>query len=287
MRVQAASTKKRKRVAKSQRAVNANQTLQKDAVEDKLKGTPEQRLVVGPIVRYLLNLGWKLDQIVFGKKEWFVPKSPSEQTKREKKKSFAGYPVDIAVFDEPTSVGDPRRILFLVECKPPTEEAGVTQLEAYFVGEPHAKLGVWSNNADPTARTVFIYRKNDGTMLLKRLRVADLPRPDEAIKPDAITITFNDLIAPSEGVFQKIVQDLLDKIVSRDSIVTRREEQLDQLCNLLLLKLESDKQAKSNATKPVFFRPLESTAKTSKAVRERFGKFVEIYPETFTQCGSQ
>lgn len=263
--------------------MNNAQKLHKDAVEDKLKNTPEQHLVVGPIVRYLLKLGWELDQIVFGTKEWFIPKSPSEQTKREKKHSFAGYPVDIAVFDDSTSVGDPRRILFLVECKPPTEQAGVAQLEAYFVGEPHAKLGVWANNADPNARTAFIYRKNDGTMLLKRLRVADLPRPSEPIKPDAIAIAFNDLIAPSEGVFQTIIQDLLDKIVSRDSNVTRREEQLDQLCNLLLLKLESDKQGKSNPSRPVFFRPLESAAKTSKALRKRFESFVDLYPETFTE----
>lgn len=67
-----------------------------------------------------------------------------------------------------------------------------------------------------------------------------------------------------------------------DSNVTRREEQLDQLCNLLLLKLESDKQGRSNASKPVFFRTLESHRKTAQAIRDRYADFVEIYPEVFT-----
>jgi type I restriction enzyme M protein len=250
-------------------------------IQGKLKNTPEQRLVVGPIVKYLVALGWNIDQIVFGKKEWLVPKSPSEQTKREKGQDYVGFPVDVAIFDDTVSVGDPRHILALIECKQPTEEAGITQLEAYFVGEPHAKLGVWANRAEADASAAFVYRNTDGSMLLKRRHVKDLPRPGEAIKPDIVALTFNDLITPTEGLFKKVIEDILDKIVSRDTNVTRREEQLDQLCNLLLLKLDSDKQAKSEPDKPVFFRPLESTPRTVKVVRDRYSVFVDLYPETF------
>ena len=78
-----------------------------------LKGTPEQQTVVGPLVQHLLTLGWTLDQMVFGKKEWRIPKSPSEATRREKGHSYAGFPVDIAVFDSPKTCGDPAHILFL------------------------------------------------------------------------------------------------------------------------------------------------------------------------------
>jgi len=253
----------------------------KDPVEEKLKNTPEQRLVVGPLVRYLLSLGWRLGQIVFGKEEWYVPKTPSDLTKRERGQRFSGFPVDIAIFDDQITVGDARHVLFLVECKQPDEEAGLSQLEAYFVGEPHARLGVWANNADPGASATFVYRRMDGTALIKPRHIADLPRPGEAIGPETTTLAFNDLTVPSEGAFKHIVEDLLDKIVSRDANVTRREEQLDQLCNLLLLKLESDKQGRGEPTKPVFFRSLESASRTAKAIRERFRKFVELYPETF------
>lgn len=49
-----------------------------DFIKDKLKDSPEQTLVVGPLVELLLKNGWALEQIVFGKNEWKVPKTPSE-----------------------------------------------------------------------------------------------------------------------------------------------------------------------------------------------------------------
>ena len=67
-----------------------------DDIKKKLKDVPEQRDVVGPLVSQLVDAGWSLDQIIFGKSEWRIPKSPSEATKREKGTSFAGFPVDIA-----------------------------------------------------------------------------------------------------------------------------------------------------------------------------------------------
>ena len=261
------------------RAGKAAMTAQEIAA--KLKAIPEQQTVVGPLVEHLVRLGWRLDQMVFGKAEWRVPKSPSEATKREKNRSFAGFPVDIAVFDDPRTVADPRHLLFVIECKQPTETAGVSQLESYFVGEPHAQLGVWANDATPSAPAVFLYRKADGRLLLKRQKVNDLPRPGEAIKPETQRLTFNDLIAPTAVILKKTMEDLLDKIVTGDSNVTRREEQLDQLCNLLLLKLESDKQGKSDPAAAVFFRPMESAARTAATIHAHYENFVEVYPEVF------
>ncbi len=249
---------------------------------EKLKDSQEQRCVVGPLIERLCGLGWKLDQIVFGKNEWRVPKNPSQATSREKGISYQGFPVDIAVFDSPDYFGDPHHLLFIIECKAPDEKAGISQLEGYFVGEPHAQLGIWTNNADPSSQAVFIYRKGNGTMLLKRRFINDLPRPGEAIIPDARPITLNDLIRPTEKIFRKIIEDLLDRIVIHDSIVTRREEQLDQLCNIILLKLESDKQAKADPNVPVMFRPMESKTRTAQTIRERYEQFVNLYPETFT-----
>ncbi len=81
-------------------------------------------------------------------------------------------------------------------------------------------------------------------------------------------MTFKDLLAPTAQLLKKTVEDLLDRIVISDSSVTRREEQLDQLCNLLLLKLESDKEGKSRQTEPVFFRPMESVNKTATTIKK-------------------
>lgn len=252
-----------------------------EQIAAKLKDGPEQHLVVGPLVLYLVSIGWKLDQIVFGRAEWRVPKSPSQATKREKGESFEGFPVDIAVFDDAKNVGDPRHLIFVIECKQPQETAGVSQLESYFVGEPHVKLGVWANSAATDAQSTFIYRRTDGHSLPKRKRIGELPRPGEKISADAQRLTFNDLIAPTELGLKRTISDLLDKVVVRDSNVTRREEQLDQLCNLLLLKLESDKQGKSNRAAPVDFRPMESHARTAAAVRENFSRLCDQQPEVF------
>ena len=253
----------------------------KRKIEQALKNTPEQKTVVGPLVECLLENGWNLDQIVYGKKEWRVPKSPSEATKREKHESFTGFPVDIAVFDDPVHTEDPRHLLFLIECKQPTEEAGVAQLESYFVGEPRAQLGVWANDPEPSARSIFVYRDRAGRIIRKRKVIADIPRPGEAIRPKTQRRSFRDLATPTDLVLKKTVSDLLDKVVVSDSNVTRREEQLDQLCNLLLLKLESDREAKSSPDAPVFFRNLESPAKTGAAIRKHYGEFVELYPGVF------
>jgi type I restriction enzyme M protein len=247
----------------------------------KLKDTPEQQTVVGPLVAYLVDRGWSIGQIVFGRAEWRIPKNPSQATRREKGQAFDGFPVDIAVFDSETHAGDHRHLLFIVECKQQSETAGLAQLEGYFVGEPHAQLGIWANNAEPSAPATFLYRQHDRA-LLKRRKVGDLPRPGEAIKPNAQRLTFNDLIEPNDLILKRTVSDLLDKVVATDSNVTRREDQLDQLCNLLLLKLESDKQGKTAPEEAVFFRPLESHRRTAAAIRERYSRFVDLYPEVFT-----
>ena len=205
----------------------------------------------------------------------------SEATKRERQGAFVGFPVDIAVFDDPDNTGDPRHLLFIIECKQPTDTAGVSQLESYFVGEPHVQLGVWANNPTPVAKAAFIYRKTDGRILLKKQTVADLPRPGEAIRPEPQRLTFNDLFAPTKLLLKKTVEDLLDKVVANDPNVTRREEQLDQLCNILLLKLESDKEGKSARTEPVFLRSMENSNKTAMAIKRRYEQFVDLYPEVF------
>lgn len=251
------------------------------SIEDRLQNTNEQRIVVGPLVEYLVDSGWKLEQIVFGRGEWRVPQSPSQATLREKGQSFDGFRVDIAVFDDPSHVNDPRHLLFLIECKQPTEEAGVSQLESYFVAEPHVSLGIWSNFADPSAGAVFLYRGSDGRLIRKRRLVKDLPRPGEPISAEAQRQHFGDLVAPTEDVLKKHVEDLLDRIVVGDSNVTRREDQLEQLCNLMLLKLESDKQGKSEPDVPVFFRRLQSASVTARAIRDRYDRFVSLYPQVF------
>lgn len=263
------------------RARSRNSSELVEAVRAKLKDTPEQRDVVGPLVLHLIGQGWSIDQIQFGRTEWRVPKNPSQATNRERNRSFEGFPVDIAVFDDPRNFGNYRHLLFIIECKQPNETAGVAQLESYYSAEPHAKLGIWVNDPEPSANATFLFRQQDRG-LLKRMKVSEIPRPGDEIKPDSKKIKFADLIQPTESTLRRTFSDLLDRAVVSDSNVTRGEDRLDQLCNLILLKLDSDKQAKANREAAVVFRPMESSARTAETIRQRYAQFVNLYPGVFT-----
>jgi type I restriction enzyme M protein len=252
-----------------------------DAIAGRLKAGREQHEVVGPLVEVLLEYGWDLAQMRFGHDEWYVPKSPSQATRREKGQSFDGFPVDIALFDSPKRTGDPEHVLFIVETKTPDEDAGVTQLEAYLQSEPRAKLGAWTNTPVPSAPAVFVFREQSGKLVRRRRPLTNLPRPGEAISSKQKRLRFEDLAVPSQEVLRRTVEDLLDHVVAGDPFVNRREDQLDQLCGVLLLKLHSDKHAKMRPAEPPAFRPLESVARTAEETRKNYSHLVQLYRDTF------
>ncbi len=258
-----------------------------DYISNKLKDGPEQTLVVGPLVAQLINNGWDFGQIVFGKNEWKVPKTPSEASKREKGVSFDYFPVDIAVFESPETCGDYRHILFVIECKQPDIDVGLQQLETYLSLEPHAKLGIWANNADPSAQTLFVYKDAKGLNYPKKNTVKDIPSIGAPLVPSAVKLTFDDLIIPAKETLYKTFSELLDVVVAQDGNVTRREEQLDQLCNLLLLKLDSDKQGKIDPSTEVYFRIFATESGTGKYIKSKFSDFIEVYPDIFVTQSDQ
>ncbi|MDO4545807.1 MAG: N-6 DNA methylase [Bacillota bacterium] len=247
----------------------------------RLKEGPEQNLVVGSLVQRLIDNGWKIGQILFGHNEWRVPKNPSEASKREMGSSYDGFPVDIAVFESTQTCGDYRHLLFIIECKQPDITVGLQQLEIYLSLEPHVLLGVWANSPEASAHSLSVYRDAKGLTFPKKTHISDLPSLGMPISPTAIKLTFSDLIAPSNSTLFKTFSDLLDKVVAQDSNVTRREEQLDQLCNLILLKLDSDKTAKLASEDEVAFRSLATAAATGAHIKEKFVAFCEVYPDIF------
>lgn len=256
-------------------------------IADKLKKGPEQQLVVGPLIEQLLSEGWDIGQIVFGKNEWRVPKTPSEASKREKGTAFEGYPVDIAVFDSVETCGDYRYLLFLMECKQPDISVGLQQLETYMSLEPHAKLGIWTNSADKSSECLFVYRDSKGLNYPKKKIVHDLPSIGMPLSPKAIKLIFDDLVVATNNGLYKCFNDLLNSIVAQDSNVTRREEQLDQLCNLILLKLDSDKQGKLEPSREVYFRASATEEATATYIKKKFSNFIQVYPDIFVTQSDQ
>lgn len=258
-----------------------------DNIKKLLKDGPEQQLVVGPIVERLISNGWELDQIIFGKNEWKVPKTPSEASKREQGVSFDYFPVDIAVFDSVATCGDYRHLLFVIECKKPNLDVGLQQLETYLGLEPHVKLGIWANNADASATTLFVYKSAKGLSYPQKRTVKDLPLMGTSFTPDSVILKFSDLVIPTKDTLYRAFTELLDKVVAQDGNVTRREEQLDQLCNLILLKLDSDKQGKIDSDREVYFRTFATENGTAKYIKEKFDNFIEVYPDIFVSKSDQ
>ena len=250
-------------------------------IDEMLKDGPEQRMVVGAIVEHLINKGWSINQMYFGKNEWKIPKVPSEASKREKGSPFEYFPVDIAVFDSEKNCGDYRHLLFIIECKQPRIDAGLQQLETYLSLEPHAKLGVWVNSADMTSQALFVYKDAKGLSYPKKSTVSSLPSFGSAIAPNATELRFKDLLVPSKDTLYRVFSEILDVIVEQDGNVTRREDQIDQLCNLILLKLDSDKQGKIDVEKEVYFHQFATEKGTAKYIKEKFSAFIDVYPDIF------
>ncbi|WP_217582927.1 N-6 DNA methylase [Microbacterium sp. GbtcB4] len=238
---------------------------------------PEHQQVRLPVIEALRVLGW-VDHQMQWQPEWRVPKAPSEATKREGKHGFAGWPVDLVLFEDPEAPNDWQNVLAIFEFKEPNGNAGISQLETYLSREPRARFGVWSNGTS----SAVVWKLPDGTFKCTRHDDLQLPSPtDDFTQATSKAIVWNDLSRPTEADLRTSFKALLDLVVARDSVVTRSEMQLDQLCNLLLLKLESDTLGSLNPTKPLLFQ-LRSTEKmTADHIRASFDELVLTREEVF------
>ena len=121
----------------------------------------------------------------------------------------------------------------------------------------------------------------------KKKTVKDIPLIGAPISPTSVNLTFNDLVIPTKDTLYKTFSELLDKVVAQDGNVTRREEQLDQLCNIILLKLDSDKQGKIDPKNEVYFRVFATESGTGDYIKEKFSTFTDIYPDIFITQSDQ
>lgn len=237
---------------------------------------PEYNLTTLPLIEKLENLGWDINQIQFNP-QWKVPKSPSEATKREGDKRFDGFPVDVAIFDSVENSGDWEHIQIIIETKKPDENFGISQLETYLSREPRVKVGYWTNGND----LIGLFRDAEGHFV--RDDNVSLPKPsDNLLIGTRKPITWNDLNVISPKLLKNIFSRLLDNIVSMDSKSTRRDDQLNQLCNLLLVKLESDRKSKTNPDVPVVFQVWNSEEETFKIVGNYFNKLKLTHQDLFS-----
>ena len=242
---------------------------------------PEKTETKMPLLDKLINLGWDVRQIRHTP-EWRVPKRPSEAAKREAGNKFDSYPVDLVVFDEVNSADNWEHVRVIFETKRADVESGISQLEIYLSLEPRAVVGYWTNGQNISA----LFRTSDGKF--KRVDNAKLPSPqDNLFFPSESPIRWDNLLSPAEAVLKKTFRRLLDNIVSSDTKSTRRDDQLNQLCNLLLVKLESDKKAKAAPEHPVTFQIKNDEMQTAKDIRKFFKSIKRIHTDLFFSLSDQ
>ncbi len=242
---------------------------------------PENVKTRKPLIEALIGLGWSEKQIK-SEPEWRVPKIPSEATKREKGQRFESYPVDLVIFDSEEHFDDWEHVQILFETKKPSVEEGISQLEIYLSLEPRAVAGYWTNGTQVSA----LYKTASGKY--KRVDNAGLPRPtDNLFLPGDTPLFWTDLITPTTLELKRVFKDLLNSIVSSDTKSTRRDDQLNQLCNILLVKLESDKRAKNVPNVQVIFQVEETEIKTATKIKEYFESVKRTQNDLFSGIQDQ
>lgn len=240
---------------------------------------PEHERARLPVIEALKVLGWS-DRQMQWQPEWRVPQAPNEASKREGGHGFAGWPVDLVLFEDPDAPLDWQNVLALFEFKAPNLTEGISQLETYLAREPRARFGVWSNGT----ASATVWKLPDGTFKVTRDKALRLPAPtDDFTQATKKAIVWRDLIKPTEADLRVSFKAVLDLVVARDTVVTRSEMQLDQLCNLLLLKLESDTLAMLSPSKPVRFQLRQSESETATHVRASFDELVQQREEVFRE----
>jgi type I restriction enzyme M protein len=240
---------------------------------------PEHTEVRLPTVQKLLELGWSEGQLQWDP-EWRVPKTPHDAAKREGgTRSFESWPVDLVIFDAEEHAGEWEHVLAIVEFKQPTLEEGQSQLEIYLSREPRAKYGYWTNGT----ASVAVFKLPDGNV--QAFPGAPLPRPEDNLsKPSAKPLTYDTLKVPTEKELKGVFKRLLDTVVSNDSKSTRPDEQLNEICNLLLLKLDSDSNASDAPDEPVSFQLASSETETAKRIHRQFEAMRVLRTDVFTEA---
>jgi type I restriction enzyme M protein len=224
----------------------------------------EHTLTRLPLIEELERLGWDKNQIQYSP-EWKVPKTPSDASRREANQSFQGFPVDVVIFDSPSNFGNYENILIIIETKAPDIDSGINQLKIYMGLEPHTLLGIWTNGT----KLSRVYRTPSGGFEVEKKSV--LPIPGESLLKSGVSkLKWSDLKEPATSELSKTFYRLLNVVVSQDTRSTRRDDQLNNLCNLILAKLEGDNIAKFNPAASVPFQLWDTEVETANKIRMLF-----------------
>ncbi len=206
-----------------------------------------------PLLEILINeAGWKPAQIVSRPRQWRVSAAPSGKRI---------WPVDVALFDAPTSARDPEHLRIICECKRPDVDTGIEQLKIYLDREPHARAGLWFNGIEHK----IVYKTANGYDLAPD--GTPIPTPTDPLSSlEHRVLTFPDLKrAPS---LVPLFRRIRDRLATLDRNVNRDEEILPDISFLLLLKIRDEQDHRFTPSKPLAFQIDENVSRTAERIKD-------------------
>ena len=142
--------------------------------------------------------------------------------------------------------------------------------------EPLARYGYWTNGKDSAA----VYRCADGALEIEKH--AKLPSPqDNLYKAGKKPLSFNDLKIPTELELNGIFAKLLGTIAGSDAISTRPEQRLNEIANLLIVKLESDKVGFAHPNDSLRFQIADAPSETTDIINALYREYRKTRVELF------
>ena len=87
----------------------------------------------------------------------------------------------------------------------------------------------------------------------------------------------------------RLFSDLLNHIVANDSKSTRADDRLDNMCNMLLLKMDSDTNGKmaQDPKEPLDFQVCPTPVETAKRINTNFERYMAKYPFLFEDTSTK
>lgn len=199
----------------------------------KVKATPEEVDAVQVFARRLVEDYGYPKTLIQTRPQFRVRQRPSDERR--------SFPVDIAVFTEPSKIE--ASLSMIVECKRKNRTEGQEQLRLYMDMSP-ATLGVWFNGEE------HLYLEklhHDGHRTYREL--PNIPRFGQRVE-DIGLYKRKDLVPPSN--LRAVFRDLRNHLAGMTTGVTRDEPLAREIINVLFCKIYDEQETKPD--KVVRFR---------------------------------
>jgi type I restriction enzyme M protein len=232
-----------------------------------VKATPEEVEATQVFSKRLVEEYGYLKEGIQTRPQYFVRKTPSDETKKD-------YPVDIAVFNGNSRVESD--LIGLVECKKKSRKDGIEQLKLYMDMCSSVLWGVWFNGDEQ----INIQKiKKDGDILY--IEIPNIPKQGQRIE-DIGKYKRKDL-KPAKDLKShfKVINNYLYGNMKKDDTSTRNRAK--QIINLLFCKIYDEQYTGKN--EEVSFRAgvYEEKDIVEKRIKDLFvqvkARFSDVFEE--------